>query len=90
MIKVVVVTLAILLLTGSAQTTCADNSLSQIATGVITLGAPNATSAQTSYVQTLDGTMGVYAEVFSAFALAGVQAVSQQKYYSLVVDEVYF
>jgi hypothetical protein len=34
--------------------------------------------------------MGVFAEVFSAFALAGVQAVSQQKYYSLVVDEVYF
>ncbi len=61
MIKVVVVTLAILLLTGSAQTTCADNSLNQIATGVITLGAPNATSAQTSYVQTLEGTMGVYA-----------------------------
>ncbi len=61
MIKVVVVTLAILLLTGSAQNTCQDNSLKQIATGLVTLGAPNATSAQTSYVQTLSGTMGVYA-----------------------------
>ncbi len=86
MIKVVVVTLAILLLTASGQTTCSDNNLNQIATGVITLGAPNATSAQTSYVKTLDGTMGVYAQVFSAFAIAGVQAVSHQTYYSLVVD----
>ena len=32
----------------------------------------------TSYVQTLSGTMGVYAQVFSAFAIAGVHAPSQQ------------
>lgn len=73
------------------QSTCSVSNLDGIASGVINLGVPNAPLAQTTYTQTLSGfNLGVFAQVFHAFAIAGFQAPSNQQFYSLVVDQVVF
>lgn len=73
------------------QSTCSVSNLDGIASGVINLGVPNAPLAQTTYTQTLSGfNLGVFAQVFYAFAIAGFQAPSSQQFYSLVVDQVIF
>lgn len=73
------------------SSSCAVSKVDGIASGIITLGVPNEPLARTSYSISLSGfTLGLYAEVFSAFAIAGFQAASNQQFYSLVVDTVIF
>jgi hypothetical protein len=74
-----------------ASTTCSVSNVNGIASGIFTLGVPNEPFARTSYSISLAGfNLGLYAEVFSAFAIAGFQAASNQQFYSLVVDTVIF
>ena len=86
------VALLLLISLSAAQTfTCSNSVVEGLATGVVRLGVPNANVAQTSYSQTLSGaSLGTYAQVFSAFAIAGLEASSSQTYYSLIVDQVIF
>ena len=73
-----------------SQSTCSVSSLSGIASGIITLGSPGKL-AEASFSRSLSGfNLGLYAEVFSAFAIAGFQGASNQQFYSLVVDNVIF
>ena len=75
----------------ATQDTCGVSSLNGIASGLIILGAPTSAIAQTSYSQSLAGfNLGTFDTVFSAFAIAGIQASSTQQYYSLIVDQVIF
>jgi hypothetical protein len=75
----------------TATTNCGASSLPGIASGLIYLGVPTSSVAQTSYSQTLSGfSLGTYDTVFSAFAIAGLQASSTQQYFSLIVDTVTF
>lgn len=78
--------------TTTTTTTCSPVSgLSGIASGIINLGVPTASVAQTSYSLSLSGfSLGTFAEVFTAFAIAGFQGASSQQYFSLVVDTVVF
>lgn len=77
--------------TGPTGPSCDVSSMNGIASGLILLGAPNAAVAQTTYSQSLAGfNLGTFATVFSAFAIAGIQASSTQQYYSLIVDQVIF
>ena len=53
--------------------TCSNSIVEGIATGVVRLGVPVSNIAETSYSQTLSGSsLGTYAQVFSAFAIAGL------------------
>ena len=75
----------------AAVPTCGVSNVLGIASGVINLGAPSAPLAQDSYSLALTGfNLDLFAEVFSAFAIAGFQAASNQQYYSLVVDNIIF
>jgi len=99
MSKLSAVFLALLLLssavaqntTATTTSTCGSSTVTGLASGLIYLGVPSASVAQTSFSQTLTGfNLGTYSEVFSAFAVAGIQASSTQQFYSLVVDTVIF
>lgn len=96
MIKATSIALCMLLLATSvlgqaAVPTCGVSNVLGIASGVINLGAPSAPLAQDSYSLALTGfNLDLFAEVFSAFAIAGFQAASNQQYYSLVVDNIIF
>ena len=85
-------TCLLLSLAASQNTTdCGRSKLDHIASGVVRLGVPTTSVAQTSFSQSLsDFTLGTYAEVFAAFAIAGFQASSTQTFYSLVVDNIIF
>ena len=73
------------------NTTCTESQVDGIASGMVSLGVPDASVAQNSYSVSLSGfNLGTYAEVFHAFAIAGFQGASNQQFYSLVVDEVIF
>jgi hypothetical protein len=62
-----------------------------MASGIINLGVPTNPTAPETFSQSLAGAnLGLQAEVFHAFALAGFQAASGQTFYSLVVDQVTF
>jgi hypothetical protein len=75
----------------TTTTNCGASSLPGIASGLIQLGVPTSSVAQTSYSQTLSGfNIGTYDTVFSAFAIAGIQASATQQYFALVVDTVTF
>lgn len=75
----------------ASTSTCSVSNVNGIASGLVTLGVPTAPLAQTSYSLSLAGfNLGLYAEVFSAFAIAGFQAASNQQFYSLVVDTIIF
>ena len=77
--------------TTTSTSTCSVSSLDGIASGIVVLGVPTATLAQSSYSMSLTGfNLGLYAQVFSAFAIAGFQAASNRQFYSLVVDTVIF
>ena len=81
----------LLLISLVSSQTCTNSNVAGIHTGLVRLGVPNANVAQTSYSQSLAGsTLGTYAQVFSAFAIAGLEASSSQTYYSLIVDQVIF
>ena len=70
---------------------CANSVVPGIASGIVRLGVPVASVAQTSYsVSLTEFNLGTFAEVFSAFAIAGIQASSSQTYFSLIVDQVIF
>ncbi len=97
MSKLTALLLALLLLTSTVAqnttpaSTCGTSTVTGLASGLIYLGVPSASVAQTSFSQTLAGfNLGTFAEVFSAFAVAGIQASSTQQFYSLVVDTVVF
>lgn len=94
MTKLSALLLVLLLLSNAvaqSPATCSTSSVTGLATGLIYLGVPSASVAQTSFSQTLSGfNLGTFAEVFSAFAIAGIQASSNQQFYSLVVDTVIF
>jgi hypothetical protein len=67
------------------------SSVGGIATGIVNLGVPTNSVAQTSYSQSLSGfNLDFYSDVFSGFAIAGFQAASNQQYYSIVINQVYF
>ncbi len=75
----------------SQNSTCGVSSLTGIASGTVILGAPNAPLAQDAFSVPLTGfNLDLYAEVHSAFAIAGFQAASNQQFYSLVVDNIVF
>jgi len=75
----------------AATNTCSVSNVDGIASGIVTLGVPTAPLAQSSYSLSLTGfNLGLYAQVFHAFAIAGFQAASNQQFYSLVVDQVIF
>ena len=74
-------------LVSAQDTTCTESQVDGIASGMISLGVPDASVAQDSYSVSLSGfNLGTYAEVFHAFAIAGFQGASNQQFYSLVVD----
>jgi hypothetical protein len=84
--------LLLLSLAASQSTfTCTNSVVPGIASGIVRLGVPTAPVAQTTFRQPLtDFNLGTYAEVFAAFAIAGLQASSAEQYYSLVVDQILF
>lgn len=83
--------LLLVALVTSQTTTCSNSVVNGIASGIVRLGVPNANVAESSYSQSLSGSsLGTFAQVFSAFAIAGLEASSSQTYYSLVVDQVIF
>lgn len=91
MFKLTGLLLCLLLSSQVLAQTCSVSNVNGIASGIVTLGVPTAPLAQTSYSMSLSGfSLGLYAEVFSAFAIAGFQAASNQQFYSLVVDTIIF
>lgn len=82
----------LLLSLAAAQTlSCNVSTVPGIASGIVNLGVPTTSVAQTAFSQSLTGfNLGTYAEVFSAFAIAGFQASSSQSFFSLVVDNIIF
>jgi len=71
--------------------TCSNSVVPGIASGIVKLGVPVASVAQTSYSLSLaQFNLGTFAEVFSTFAIAGFQGSSSQQYFSLIVDQVIF
>jgi hypothetical protein len=91
MLKLTGLAICLLLTAQVFSQTCSVSSVDGIASGIITLGVPVAPLAQNSYSLSLSGfNLGLYAQVFSAFAIAGFQGSSNQQFYSLVVDTVTF
>jgi hypothetical protein len=85
------VALLLLVSLASAQFTCSQSTVDGIASGVVRLGVPTQSVAQTSFSQSLtDFNLGTFAQVHAAFAIAGLEASSTQTYYSLIVDEIIF
>jgi hypothetical protein len=75
----------------ATSSSCSVSNVDGIASGIVTLGVPNAPLAQNTFSMSLTGfNLGLFAQVFHAFAIAGFQAASNQQFYSLVVDQVIF
>lgn len=89
MIKITVLLVAALLINSSLAQNCGKSVIPNLQTGIVQMGAPTQQLAQVSYVVPLTG-MSLSAQMMSAFAIAGFQASTGQKFYSLVVDSVLF
>jgi len=91
MYKIIVVLVCLLLIAQVHNNQCTHSKIRGMASGIINLGLPTNPTAVASYTQSLaDADLGLQAEVFHAFALAGFQSAAGQAYYSLVVDQVIF
>ena len=91
MYKPTVLLICLLLLTSHVNTQCQNSNIRGMASGIINLGLPTNATAPETFSQSLAGAnLGLQAEVFHAFAIAGFLASSGQLFYSLVVDTVIF
>jgi len=76
--KLIAILLACLIAFSSAQV-CGDSAVDFIQTGEVELGVPTTSFAQTEFTVTFEAdSLGVFAELFSAFALAGFQGACNQ------------